>query len=211
VAQDPWQLPRERMVEEQLRGRGVRQPELLQAMEQVPRHLFVPEPVRPRAYGEGSLPITAGEFISEPYLSARMIELLELDGDERVLEVGTGSGYDAAVLSRLAREVFTIEINQELAEEAARVLHELGYDNVSVRVGNGYEGWPEEQPFDAIILTAAPPEIPESLFQQLRVSGRMVVPVGPFFQDLLLITKTKDGREQRTIMPIRLGPMRQER
>ena len=198
------------MVDEQVRQRGVRQQQLLSAMESIPRHLFVPEESRNLAYEDRSLPIGWGEFMSRPYLSARMIELLELDGGERVLEIGTGSGYDAALLSQLAREVFTIELLDELGAQASSNLESLGYDNVRVRVGNGYDGWPEEAPFDAIILTAAPERRPEALLDQLRVSGKMVVPVGRFVQDLMVITKTEDGTETRTVTPVHLGPMREE-
>lgn len=206
-AQEAYNAARDDMVDRQIIDRGIDQPKLLDAMKSVPRQDFVPEPLREEAYSDRSLPIGWGQFISQPYLSARMIELLELDGSERVLEIGTGSGYDAAVLSRVAKEVYTIEIIDTLGERAKKNLEKLGYDNVFVRIGDGYQGWPEKAPFDAIILTAAPPDIPEPLFQQLKVSGRMVVPVGEFFQDLLLITKTADGREKRTIMPIRLGKM----
>jgi protein-L-isoaspartate(D-aspartate) O-methyltransferase len=200
------------MVEEQIRGRGIHQQRLLEAMETVPRHRFVPDDVRVEAYSDQSLPIGWGEYISQPFLSAQMIELMELGGDEKVLEIGTGSGYDAAVLSLLAGEVYTIDILEPLARRAQESLHQLGYHNVHVRVGNGYEGWPEEAPFDAIILTAAPPEIPEALLEQLKVPGRMVVPVGESFaQDLLVITKTADGREKRTITPIHVAPMREGR
>ncbi len=195
---------------EHIRSRGVEQQRLLDAMATVPRHLFVPEELRDEAYSEHSLSIGWGEFISEPYLSARMIELLELEGNERVLEIGTGSGYDAAVLSRIAKQVYTIEITDELAERAREKIDQIGYDNIELRIGDGYLGWPEEGPFDAIILTAAPPSVPETLLQQLKVSGRMVVPVGRFFQDLMLITKLPDGSERRTVMPIRLKQMKGE-
>lgn len=210
LLQQSWENARSRMVEEQIRSRGIHQQRLLEAMETVPRHRFVPDDVRDEAYSDQSLPIGWGEYISQPFLSAQMIELLELDGDERVLEIGTGSGYDAALLSLLAKEVYTIDILEPLARRAEESLHQLGYHNVHVRVGNGYEGWPEEAPFDAIILTAAPPEVPEGLLDQLKVPGRMVVPVGEFFaQDLLVITKTADGREKRTITPIHIAPMRE--
>ncbi len=206
-AQDPFFGVRQRMVQEQVQGRGVTQPTLLSAMETVPRHLFVPEESRSFAYEDRSLSIGAGEFMSRPYLSARMIELLELDGTEKVLEIGTGSGYDAALLSRLAAKVFTIELLDELGTRASKNLEYLGFSNVRVRVGNGYEGWPEEAPFDAIILTAAPEHLPASLLAQLKESGRMVVPVGRYVQDLQVITKTAGGTEKRTIIPVHLGPM----
>ena len=196
------------MVEQQVRQRGIEQREVLDAMALVPRHLFVPVDVQDRAYSDSPLPTPSGQTLSQPYLSARMIELLALDTDDRVLEIGTGSGYDAAVLSRIAREVHTIEIDAALATQARERLSELGYSNVRVHVGDGHAGLPDIAPFDAIILTTAPEEVPSALLDQLKVDGRMVVPVGSFFQDLMLITKTPEGDEKRSIMPIRLGPMR---
>ncbi len=206
---DPFAGPRQEMVEQLVRNRGVTQESLLLAMGTVPRHQFVPEELRPDAYSARSLPIGHGEFLGHPYLSARMIELLELDGGEKVLEIGTGSGYDAALLSRVAREVFTIEIAELLADRARAKLRSLGFKNVHVRTGDGYLGWPEEAPFDAILLTAAAPSVPEALLDQLRVGGYMVVPVGRFSQDLMLITKLPDGSAKRAIMPIRVGALRE--
>lgn len=207
VVEDPYSAARKAMVEKQVLARGIEQPELLEAMVTVPRHLFVPAELRHEAYEDRSLPIGWGQFISQPYLSARMIELLDLDEDDRVLEIGTGSGYDAALLSRIARDVYTIEIIERLAHQTLNSLQSLGYDNVQVRVGDGYQGWPQEAPFDAILLTAAPPRIPQPLVDQLKVGGRMVVPLGQLFQDLLVITKTPHGIERQKIEPVRLGPM----
>jgi protein-L-isoaspartate(D-aspartate) O-methyltransferase len=204
---DGWTAPRRAMVEEQIRERGVHQPEVLRAMETVPRHLFVPGDNRDQAYGDSPLPIGWGQTISQPYVVALMTELLELDRNDKVLEIGTGSGYHAAVLSKVAGEVYTIEIIDELGKQAKSTLQQLGYGNVHVRVGDGYKGWPEEAPFDAIILTAAPPKIPQPLLDQLKVGGRMVVPVGSFVQDLQLITKTAHGKETRTVAPVRFVPM----
>lgn len=195
------------MIEKQIRARGVTQPEVLKAMEEVPRHRFVPESYRAEAYRDDPLPIGWGQTISQPYIVALMTELLELDGDDRVLEIGTGSGYHAAILSRVAGQVYSIEIIDELADQAASTLRDLGYDNVTVRAGDGYQGWSEEAPFDGIILTAAPPKVPKPLLEQLKVGGRMVVPVGSFFQDLKVITRTKDGYETRNVAPVRFLPM----
>jgi protein-L-isoaspartate(D-aspartate) O-methyltransferase len=204
---DPWAGPRHDMVEQQIRERGVHQPEVLRAMESVPRHLFVPEDHRDQAYSDAPQPIGLGQTISQPYIVALMTELLGLDRGDKVLEIGTGSGYHAAVLSRVAGEVYSIEIIDQLGKQAKSTLQQLGYDNVHVKVGDGYQGWPTEQPFDAIILTAAPPKIPQPLIDQLKVGGRMVVPVGSFVQDLTVLTKTAHGLERRTVAPVRFVPM----
>jgi protein-L-isoaspartate(D-aspartate) O-methyltransferase len=206
AADDPFAGQRKTMVTE-IRHRGVTKPEVLAAMEQVPRHLFVPDEVRGQAYSDQPLPLGAGRSIYQPYVVALMTSLLELKRGDKVLEVGTGSGYHAAVLSRIAREVYSIEIVETVASQASKKLSVLGYHNVEVRVGDGYQGWPERAPFDAILLSAAPPHIPKPLIAQLRVGGHMVVPVGGFFQDLLVITKTADGLEKRTVIPVRLSPM----
>ncbi len=206
-ARDDLTTARKRMVEEQIRARGITQPEVLAAMEQVPRHLFVPEAVRDEAYEDHPLPIDYGQTISQPYIVALMTELLDLKSSDKVLEIGTGSGYHSAVLSRVAAEVYSIEIIEPLGLQARHTLHSLGYDNVHVRIGDGYGGWPDQAPFDAIILTAAPPRLPEPLVAQLKVGGRLVVPVGDFLQDLSLFTKTKDGLVRRKIAPVRFVPM----
>ena len=204
---DAWAVARERMVEEQIAQRGIRQPAVLAAMREVPRHLFVPPEYRDQAYQDRSVAIGWGQTISQPYIVAQMTELLDLSGGEKVLEIGTGSGYHAAVLSRIAGEVYSMEILPGLGEQARENLKRLGYDNVTVRIGDGYRGWPEEAPFDAIILTAAPPSIPQVLLDQLKVGGRMVAPVGSFLQDLQVITKTAHGNEKRRVAPVRFGPM----
>ena len=204
---DSWQPERRDMVHQQIEERGIRQPEVLRAMETVPRHVFVPAEQRDRAYGDYPLPIGWGQTISQPYVVALMTELLDLDKGDKVLEIGTGSGYHAAVLSRVAGEVYTIEIIEELGRQARETLGGLGYGNVHVRVGDGYQGWPEHAPYDAIILTAAPTKIPQPLLDQLKVGGRMVVPVGSFLQDLQLITKTPNGIEKKTVAPVRFVPM----
>lgn len=169
---------RERMVQEQIAARGVRDPRVLEAMRRVPRHFFVPEAYRHLAYSDGPLPIGHGQTISQPYIVARMTELLALQGDEKVLEIGTGSGYQAAILAHLAREVHTIERVPELAQQAAERLRALGLTQVTVHQGDGSGGLPEEAPFDAILVTAAAPEVPRPLLAQLRDGGRLVLPVG---------------------------------
>jgi len=198
---------RKQMVEEQLVRRGIKDERVLAAMRQVERHRFVPEKYQEYAYIDDPLPIGEDQTISQPYIVALMTELIELKGDEKVLEIGTGSGYQAAILGELAGEVFTIEIIDTLGKSAERLLKELGYVNVSVRVGDGYRGWPEEAPFDAIIVTAAPPKIPQPLLDQLAEGGRMVVPVGEEYQELTLIERTDSTFEETAIAPVRFVPM----
>lgn len=207
AAVDKFAALRQTMVAEQLRPRGIDQPAVLDAMASVPRHLFVPRGVQSRAYDDVPLPFGGGRSVYQPYIVALMTSLLDLDRHDRVLEVGTGSGYHAAVLSRIARRVYSIEISPPVAEQAAKRLSVLGYNNVDIRIGDGYQGWPEEAPFDAILLSAAPPHLPKPLLDQLRVGGKMVVAEGDYIQDLLVITKTKDGLERRTVAPVRLAPM----
>jgi protein-L-isoaspartate(D-aspartate) O-methyltransferase len=198
---------RTRMVREQIEARGVKDPRVLQAMRDVPRHRFVPEPHKGQAYGDHPLPIGHDQTISQPYIVAFMTEALGLQGGERVLEIGTGSGYQAAVLSGLVKEVFTIEILKPLADEAEKRLMDLGYRNVEVRFGDGYQGWPDKAPFDAIIVTAAPPEIPQELVKQMRVGGKMVVPVGTGVQELIRVTRTEQGTQTESLLPVRFVPM----
>lgn len=199
---------REAMVEDFVRSRGVESPNVLSAMRSIPRHLFVPESFRDRAYSGDALGVSNQYSVPEPYAVARMTELLALRGSEKVLEIGTGSGYHTAVLAKLGGEVFSMEIVPERAEQARELLDSLGYGNVDVRVGNGYEGLPEEGPFDAIVLTAAPPELPTALIDQLLPGGRMVVPVGGFLQELLLIEKRRDGSiRRRRVDVVRMRPM----
>ncbi len=205
--EDPTVERRHRMVAGQIRARGVTDPRVLDAMARVPRHLFVPDAVRAQAYDDYPLPIGEQQTISQPYIVALMTSLLELDGDERVLEIGTGSGYQAAVLAELAREVYTIEILEPLSAQAQKALAGLGYQNIRFRVGDGWSGWPEAAPFDDIIVTAAPEKIPQPLLDQLKVGGRLVIPVGSFFQDLLVLTKTATGLEKRNVIPVRFVPM----
>jgi protein-L-isoaspartate(D-aspartate) O-methyltransferase len=198
---------RERMVEEQIAARGVHDERVLAALRRVPRHRFVPEDVAAQSYGDHPLPIGHGQTISQPYIVGFMSAALGLDGDEKVLEIGTGSGYQAAVLSELAREVFTIEIIPELGERARSTLAELGLANVHVRVGDGYLGWPEEAPFDAILVTAAPVHVPQPLVDQLALGGRMILPVGDDRQELVLLRRTEKGIEREEVLPVRFVPM----
>lgn len=198
---------RQRMVRDQLEARGIRDARVLAVMAKVPRHEFVPEELRGRAYLDRPLAIGHGQTISQPYIVAAMSQALALEGDERVLEIGTGSGYQAAVLGELSREVYSIEIVEPLAERAARDLARLGYHNVHVRAGDGYRGWPEKAPFDAVMVTAAPDHVPEALVEQLAVDGRLILPLGRHFQDLVLITKTEEGVRREVLMGVRFVPM----
>ncbi len=204
---DPQAAARRRMVDEQIRARGVRSRRVLDAMTRVPRHLFVPADSRARAYDDTPLPIGQGQTISQPYIVAYMTEELDLSADHRVLEIGTGSGYQAAVLAELVKQVWSVEIVPELAERARRTLADTGYRNVEIRAGNGYLGWPEHAPFDRIIVTAAPPEIPQALVEQLAVGGRMIVPVGTLLQELVLLTKNARGVTEKRTIPVRFVPM----
>ena len=202
-----FQAERRRMVRDQMAARDIADPRVLAAMREVPRHQFVPTGIRSQAYTDHPLPIGHDQTISQPYVVAFMTQALELEGDEKVLEIGTGSGYQAAVLAELCRQVYTIEIVDELAARAEQTLDQLGYDNVHVRAGDGYQGWPDQAPFDAIIVTAAPPEVPEPLVEQLATGGRMVIPVGERLQNLQVLIKTEDGIEQQQVMPVRFVPM----
>jgi protein-L-isoaspartate(D-aspartate) O-methyltransferase len=206
---DGWVPEREAMVARQIEARGVHNPAVLSTMRSVPRHLFVPASVREFAYADRPLPIGYRQTISQPYIVALMTELLEPARAQRVLEIGTGSGYQAAVLSGLVKEVYSIELVPELAREAAQRLHDLGFINVIVKPGDGYLGWPEKAPFDRIILTAAPPEIPKALIEQLRPGGRLVAPEGESFrQKLVVIVKMADGQIQRKEgIPVMFVPM----
>lgn len=212
ISADPYAADRERMVREQIESRGIRGAELLRVLRATPRHLFVPIAIRSMAYDDHPVPIGYGATISQPYIVALMTDLLAPRKTDRVLEVGTGSGYQAAVLSQLAQQVYTIEIVPELAKSAQRILSDLGYRNVTVRQGDGYKGWPEQAPFDGIMVTAAPPEIPQALIDQLANGGRLVAPVGVGWnQELVLIEKDANGRLRRrsaggvVFVPMRSG------
>ena len=208
-AQDAFAEPRKRMVERDLRGRGIKDPRVLEAMYLVPRHLFVPRRHRSQAYQDRPVPIGKGQTISQPYVVALMTELLKLEGNERVLEVGTGSGYQAAVLSQLAREVYTIEIIPSLAAKAEERLLRLGYGNVQVKTGDGFFGWEEKGPFDAIVVTASTEKIPDPLWNQLQRGGRLVMPLGETHktQRLVRATKIKGKRHVETITGVIFVPM----
>jgi protein-L-isoaspartate(D-aspartate) O-methyltransferase len=207
---DAYAEARARMVREQIAGRGIADPRVLAAMSRVPRHELVPENVRGHAYEDRPLPIGNDQTISQPFVVAYMTEQLQLRGGERVLEIGTGSGYQAAVLAEIAGEVYTIEIVEPLAVRARDDLQRLGYKNVHVRVGDGYRGWPELAPFDAIIVTAAPERVPQPLVDQLAVGGRLVLPVGDLDQELLRIERRADGIHQERLIDVRFVPMRGE-
>jgi len=212
--EETYDEPRRRMVEEQLRARDIEDPRVLAAMGRVPRHLFVPAALRFRAYADHPLPIGNGQTISQPYIVALMTQLAEVSPDDVVLEIGTGSGYQAAVLSEIAREVYTIEIVPELADTARTRLAELGYKDVTVRTGDGYLGWKEKAPFDAILVTAAAPEVPPPLVEQLAPGAILVIPVGPQsqVQSLLRIQKAADGTTvTREILPVVFVPLVRER
>jgi len=199
---------RNRMVDEQIVYRGVRDPRVLSAMRRVPRHEFMPEALRSEAYGDHALPIGSGQTISQPYIVALMTELLELAGKERVLEIGTGSGYQAAVLAELSEKVFSVERVKALAEKARAVLDRLGYQRVAMKVYDGTYGWKEMGPFDAIIVTAAAPEVPQALVEQLKEGGRMVVPVGERYSQVLLkLIKTAEGVRRETHIPCVFVPL----
>jgi protein-L-isoaspartate(D-aspartate) O-methyltransferase len=202
-----WPSERARMVEEQLKRRDIRDPRVLSAMQSVPRHLFIPESARSGAYGDFPVPIGYGQTISQPYIVAFMTEALRVAPEHRVLEIGTGSGYQAAVLSVLAKEVFTIEIVDALAKRARATLADRGYRNVEVRSGNGYLGWPEHAPYDRIMVTAAPPEVPPALVQQLKVGGLMAIPVGVGDQELRIMRRGATGMETIATLPVRFVPM----
>ncbi len=195
------------MVDQQLRARDIKDPRVLQAMLDVPRHLFVPAPQRADAYADAPLPIGYSQTISQPYIVAYMTQALALAPEHIVLEIGTGSGYQAAILGRLVKAVYTIEIVEPLADRAAETLGSLGYTNVHVRAGNGYLGWPEHAPFDRIMVTAAPEEVPPALIEQLKVGGLMAIPVGTLRQELRILRKTAEGMETLRTLPVRFVPM----
>jgi protein-L-isoaspartate(D-aspartate) O-methyltransferase len=212
VAQRPltatdWNAARANMVDAQIVARDIKNPHVLDAMRRVPRHEFVPEAWRAGAYEDTPLPIGHDQTISQPYIVAYMSEALELDRSHRVLEIGTGSGYQAAILGELAKEVFTIEIVEPLATRARQTLARLGYTNVHVRAGNGYLGWPEEAPFDRVMVTAAPDEVPPALVEQLTVGGLMAIPVGTGVQELRILRRTAGGLETLRTLPVRFVPM----
>ena len=204
---DPYRAARDRMVDAQIAARGVGDARVLAAMRAVPRHRFVDPSLADQAYDDHPLPIGHGQTISQPYIVAYMVEQLQLRPGGRVLEVGTGCGYQAAVLAELAREVYTVEIVEPLARCAAETLAELGYANVHVRHGDGYHGWPERAPFDGIIVAAAAPHVPPALVDQLAPGGRLIIPVGRLDQEIRLITRSHEGIVQERLIQVRFVPL----
>ena len=198
---------RENMVASQLAARGIHDERVLDAMRRVPRHRFVRQPDQAQAYDDRPLSIGYGQTISQPFVVAFMTQALDLQGEERVLEIGTGSGYQSAILAELAREVCSIEILPELADDARRRLTELGYSRVEVRTGDGYLGWPERSPFDAILVAAAPDHVPQPLLEQLAVGGRLILPVGEREQHLIVVRRTPEGFEREEVLDVRFVPM----
>ena len=204
---EDFETERVRMVNGQLKGRDIRDPRVLDSMVRVPRHLFVPESLRSRAYTDSPLPIGYEQTISQPYIVAFMTQALDVRPSHRVLEIGTGSGYQAAVLALLAGQVYTIEIVEPLATRARVTLAKMGYANVEVRTGNGYLGWPEHAPYDRIMVTAAPDEVPPALVQQLAIGGLMAIPVGTARQELRILRRTTEGMESLSTLPVSFVPM----
>ena len=195
------------MVKAQLEARGIKDRNVLDAMIKIPRHEFVPENMKAYAYQDEPLPIGKGQTISQPYIVAYMTEVLALNGNERVLEIGTGSGYQAAILAEIVKEVFTMEIVSSLSAKAQKVLERLGYKNIYFKVGDGTWGWEENAPYDAILVTAAPAEVPKTLQEQLKIPGRMVIPVGSTFQELVLIMREKKKFKKKNLLPVRFVPL----
>ena len=212
-ADDTRQKERDRMVEKQIAARDISDERILAAMRKVPRHLFVPEDVRDAAYRDSPLPIGHGQTISQPFIVAYMTQVAAIERDTRILEIGTGSGYQAAIAAELSDHVYSIEIIPALANRAAATLKEAGYERVHVRQGDGYHGWPEAAPFDVIIVTAAADSIPPPLVAQLAEGGRMIIPVGPQFgaQNLVLVTKENGRIRTRTLMPVAFVPFTRDR
>lgn len=208
-AMEDYVRHRQHMVKHQIEARGVRDPAVIRAMREVPRHCFVPSHLRPQAYRDGPLPIGHGQTISQPYIVALMSELLALKPDQRVLEIGTGSGYQAAVLAHMGAQVYSIEIVEPLAQKAKTVIQQLDYHNVYIKIGDGYKGWPRKAPFDGIIVTCAPSHIPEPLKDQLAEGGRMVIPVGKVYgvQRLILLRKIKGQIKEEKNIAVRFVPM----
>lgn len=205
--QKDYDTLRENMISQQIQARGVKDASVLSAMRKVERHKFIPLAFQHLAYIDTPLPIAEGQTISQPYIVALMTELLQLKGNEKVLEIGTGSGYQAAILAEIAKQVYTIEIIPALSDNAKKLLDKLGYKNINVKCGDGYLGWPEFAPFDGIIVTCAAKEIPQPLIEQLAEGGRMVIPYGEQFQVLKLLTKTKGELEETNIAPVMFVPM----
>ncbi|MBL0942430.1 MAG: protein-L-isoaspartate(D-aspartate) O-methyltransferase [Alphaproteobacteria bacterium] len=208
IQQDDYKTEREEMVLNQISFRGVTNSAVVEAMKKVPRHLFVPENLQYLAYTDAPLPLGYGQTISQPYMVAFMTEAAHLTPAAKVLEIGTGCGYQAAILSQICKKVYTIEIVKPLAEEAKRILKDLGYLNIHVRQGDGWEGWPQKAPFDAIIMTAAPKHLPQPILSQLKMGGILIIPLGEMpNQALLRYTKIEEGLKEEALMPVRFVPM----
>ncbi len=205
--EDPWLENRLRMVETQIVARGIKDERVISAMKKVPRHLFVPPDMIDYAYNDEPVPIGEGQTISQPYIVAYMTEALNLKQEDKVLEVGTGSGYQSAILAEIVSEVYTVEIIASLSLRAQELLAKLGYRNIHFKIGDGSFGWEENSPYDAIIVTAAPARIPRPLEEQLKLNGRMVIPVGSTFQELFLVTKEKAGLRKKKLLPVRFVPL----
>ena len=195
------------MLEAQLKARGIKDEKVLKAMRKVPRHLFVPDNMKVHAYNDEPLLIGEGQTISQPYIVAYMTEVLSLKKNERVLEIGTGSGYQAAILAEIVDKLYTVEVVSSLSHKAQEVLSKLGYRNIDFKISDGNFGWKENAPFDAIIVTAAPSQIPKSLLEQLKNNGNMVVPVGITFQELVLVTREKKKFKKKKLIPVRFVPL----
>jgi protein-L-isoaspartate(D-aspartate) O-methyltransferase len=206
--EEKWTNEREKMVSTQIEARGVRDQRVLQAMRQVKRHIFVPDNMKDRSYTDNPLPIGQGQTISQPYIVAFMTEALETKEEHKILEIGTGCGYQSSVIASIVKEVYTVEIIEELYRNSSELLIKAGYLNVKCKCGDGYEGWPEYAPFDGIIITAAPPKIPLNLFDQLKTGGKMIVPVGSgWHQELKSITKKPEGLYTEFLLDVRFVPM----
>lgn len=204
---EDFKTMRSEMVKRQIVARGVKDPKVIDAMNTVPRHLFVPEDQQKNAYKDQARSIGRGQTISQPYIVAFMTEELKLKQGDRVLEIGTGSGYQAAILGQIVDTVYSIEIIEELALKAAKTIQSLNYKNIVIKQGDGYLGWPEKAPFDAIIVTASPPTIPPLLLEQLKIGGRMILPVGKYVQELVIVSKNKSGHTMESVLPVRFVPM----
>jgi protein-L-isoaspartate(D-aspartate) O-methyltransferase len=202
-----FEKQREKMVDIQLKARGIKDQKILEAMRKVPRHEFVPENMIPYAYNDEPLPIGEGQTISQPYIVAFMTEALELRGSERVLEIGTGSGYQTAILAEIVREVFTVELVSALSQGAQKNLKRLKYANIYFKVGDGTYGWRENEPYDAIMVTAAPDKVPHFLEEQLVVGGRMIIPIGSAIQELMLVARGKRKYKRKRLLPVRFVPL----
>jgi len=207
MSEENFDAKRQRMVEEQIKVRGIKNTRVLAAMAKVPRHEFVPDKMKPHSYNDEPLSIGEGQTISQPYIVAYMTEVLQLEDDKKVLEIGTGSGYQTAVLAELVRDVYTVEIIESLSRGSREILDELGYNNIKFKVSDGSYGWKEFAPFDAIIVTAAPRVIPQHLQEQLSMGGKLIVPVGDTFQKLVLLVKNKKGFTEKKLLSVRFVPL----